>query len=116
MENQRKELLRAVKAFEARTVAQAEGEDIRDDRVLVRLDRTYSGKFLSFVVALKEVNAKPKFLTVTFREPEAASFIFFSYGPDGKRYFNRKVFDKMADFLESGHLVAEFLELIESEN
>lgn len=115
MEELHKELLRAVKDYETREIEQASHTDVRKDRLLVKLAHVYQGPVVKLQVALKELKGKPKFLTFTILEPKKASFIFFSYDANGKRFFNRKMFDKMYDFLQAESLTYEFLELLRSE-
>lgn len=106
------ELLKAVKQYEV-DLRQAAGDAPQlNRRVVAKLRRTYKGGVLDFSVALEEVGGNPKFITFKFAAPKPASFIFFSYDTSGKRYFNKKIFDRMADYLEEGYLIAEFLELL----
>lgn len=111
----RSELLAAVKEYEVELRKAAGDAPQSGRRVITKLRREFTGKTLRFAVALEAVDGKPKFATFKFTEPKAASFIFFSYDAGGKRFFNKKIFDRMADYLEDGQLVAEFLELLRAE-
>lgn len=109
----RKALQRVVKDFEARGVpaeiCAAAG------RIINKCERNYHGKDLDFTVALKVVVGQPKFLTFTFHQPASAAFIFFTYGDAGKRYFNRKIFEQMAEYLDGAGQVETFTDMLETQ-
>ena len=110
-----KDLIRIVKDFETRCMEKAMHAHLRDNRLLQRLRKQFFTGVLEFEVSLKELNGVPKFMTFTFKHPKASAFIFFTYGPDGKRYFNRKVFDRMWEFLEADYLTSDFARLLREE-
>ena len=112
---ERSELLAAVKEFERRSMAQALLAAKDQKHIISSLRKRLSGKSLEMEVTLKEVNGTPKFATFTFLRPKVASFIFFSYDNQGKRFFNRKIFNRMYEFLESDSLISEFRELVQNE-
>jgi hypothetical protein len=87
----------------------------RVDRVLHRKTRSMHDGDLDFTIAIKEISGKPKFMTVVFEAPEKASYIFFTYGPQGERFFNRKLFTRMYRMLKEHGQVEHFKESIEAE-
>jgi hypothetical protein len=113
--NVKNELLAAVKAFERRGMAKAMSATKDHKHIISSLRKHLSGKNLDIEIMFKEVNGVPKFATFSFSRPKVASFIFFSYDNQGKRFVNRKLFNRMYEFLESDQLVPEFRELIMSE-
>lgn len=113
--NAKNELLAAVKAFERRGMAKAMLAAKDHKHIISSLRKRLSGKVLEMEVTFKEVNGIPRFATFTFLRPKVASFIFFSYDDQGKLFVNRKLFNRMYEFLESRQLVPEFRELIMSE-
>jgi len=113
--NAKNELLAAVKEFERRGMAKAMLAAKDRKHIISSLRKRLRGKDLEMEVTFKEVNGIPKFATFTFMRPKIASFVFFSYDEQGKRFINRKLFNRMYEFLESGSLVPEFRELVMSE-
>ncbi|MFO7597760.1 MAG: hypothetical protein R6W92_15635 [Desulfocurvibacter africanus] len=113
--NAKNELLATVKEFERRGMAKAMLATKDHKHIISSLRKRLSGKDLEIEIMFKEVNGVPKFATFTFLRPKVASFIFFSYDDQGKRFVNRKLFNRMYEFLESSQLVPEFRELIMSE-
>lgn len=109
------ELIAAVKDFERRGMAKAMLADKDHKHIISSLRKRLSGKDLELVVMLKEINGAPKFTTFTFLRPKLASYIFFTYDNEGKRYFNRKLFNRMYEFLDANSLLPEFTELIAKE-
>lgn len=113
--SERSGLIAAVKDFERRAMAWAMRKAKDKRRIIFSLRKRLRGKVIDFEVMIKEVNGIPKFATFIFHKPTAASFIFFSYDNAGKRYFNREMFDRMYEYLDSGFLIYEFKELITAE-
>lgn len=113
--SEKRELIAAVKDFERRVMERAMREAKDEKHIISSLRRRFTGTVIEFEVMLKEVNGIPKFTTFTFHRPTKASFIFFTYDNQGKRFFNRKMFDRMYDYLDSGFLVPEFKDLITKE-
>ncbi len=108
-------LIAAVKDFERWGMAWAMRQAKDERRIIFSLRKRLRGKVIDFEVMIKEVNGTPKFATFVFHQPTVASFTFFSYDGSGRRYFNRKMFDRMYEYLDSGFLIPEFKELITAE-
>ncbi|WP_051694369.1 hypothetical protein [Desulfohalovibrio reitneri] len=113
MQNDKKSLRQDLEAFERAVVATTSREPSRSDRVLNRKALSLHGRNVEFDASLKEVNGRPRFVTITLRSPAKATFIPFHYDAKGELTLNKKVSNRLFDFLEEHEATTEFRTLLQ---